>query len=175
LAYAAKVQLLIRSHQRPTHNRNIARKVTNNVVICHGIISNVAYLQRSSLTRNQMNNTTRTPKHGGVKQWFTQLSLTLPTLPLFDKLRRTGVTREGYEERRAAGVRRRTRQDTGRTMDEEVQGSASELDSGAAGRLRRRGQWATVDKEYGPARTMGENGRGQWTSVARVSRSASKS
>jgi hypothetical protein len=48
-----------------------------------------------------------------------------------------GITQEGYEARRAAGVRRRTRQDAGGTMDEEVRGSASELDSGTAGRLQR--------------------------------------
>jgi hypothetical protein len=86
-------------------------------------------------------------KHRGVKQWFARLCLTLPTLPLFDKYGRTRITREGYEARRPAGVSKRTRQDAGTTMDEEVQGSASELDSGTAGSLQQRGQWATVDKE----------------------------
>jgi hypothetical protein len=128
-----------------------------------------------------MNHTTRTLKHEGMKQWFAQLRLTLPTSPLFDKFGHTGVTREGYKEKRAAGVRRGTRQDAGRTMDKGVRGSGSGLDSGMAGRLRQRGQWATVDKEYRPARTMGKNGRGntgrqgQWAMVAKVSQSASKS
>jgi uncharacterized protein YggE len=70
-----------------------------------------------------------------VKQWFARLRLTLPTSPLFDKHKLTGVTWEGYEARRTAEVRKRTRQDAGRTMDEEVQGSASEIDSGTAGRF----------------------------------------
>jgi hypothetical protein len=82
-------------------------------IACHGTISNVAYLWQSWSMRNQMNSTSRTLKHGGVKQWFARLCLTSPTLPLVDKLKRTGVTREGYEARGAAGVCRRTGQDAG--------------------------------------------------------------
>jgi hypothetical protein len=61
----------------------------------------------------------------------------------------------------------------GRTMDEEVRGSAGELDSGTAGRLRLRGQWATMGEElragkdngrrwtrsYGPTGTMDDGGQ----------------
>jgi hypothetical protein len=102
---------------------------------CHETISDVAYLWRSLSTQDQKNNTTRTLKHGGVKQWCSQLRLTSPTLPLFNEHGRTRITREGHEARRTAGVRMWTRQEAARTMGDSGQGGTS-----------RQGQWTMVAK-----------------------------